>query len=394
MATLITLTLDVEDSLYGNPQIERPAEDTLNTAVTSSSDTSWRFDTYQMWKRGDRAEYVTTDGTAGEIVVLAADHASGADVTVRRAQKRTTAASAYSIGDVFRKNPLYDRTMIARAINETIDSDLAPEAYYRATRQITLADGKKRYDLNASDFEVDQVYQTDTQQTSVGAATFDVTGGASEDLWTRTAYGLAVGDPVRFTAVGTGAEPYAIGVPYWVATVPTANTFQLSATDSTTVLEGTGTDTVGTWTLAKIVQFEYIPFNPALYEVATNQDTTTATQSGVALRLKSWYSVSDALYVTTRVKPSSSAISSLPTELADMVPFGAMARLLSWVPVPARSDLRRTNRVGQGAGASQPFIDAQFYAAKFEEHKRRYKRKLQRDLLAPRKYRTNRVWSG
>ena len=488
MATLATLTLDIEDMLFGLPQVERPVEDTLSTAVTTAADVTWRFTTDTLWRRNDLAEYVrsygaTDSGAAGEIGYITADHGSGTDVTVRRAYKRTSAASPTTIGtatydetggaaedlwttsvahglvagdqafftvagtggtgyaanvgywvasapltttltlsateggaaiagtgdgtgwtiatpaikasSVFRRNPLWDRTMIQRAINECVDNDISPECYYRSNRTQTLADGKKRYDLNASDFAVDQVYQVDTQQTAIGTATFDVTGGASEDLWTTSvAHGLAVGNPVRFTAVGTGAEPYAVGVPYWVATAPSTTTLQLSASDSTTVLEGTGTDSAGTWSIASIVQFEFIPLSSALWEVATNLDTTTATQTGRALRLKSWYSSADTLYYTARTHPSSSAISSLPTEIADMIPYGAMARLLTWAAVPARSDLRRTNRVGEKSGATQPFVDAQVYAAKFEEMKRRYKRKMQRELLAPRRYKSNRVWSG
>ena len=83
------------------------------------------------------------------------------------------------------------------------------------------------------------------------AATFDVTGGALEDLWTSTAHGLAVGDTVQFRAVGTGAEPYAVDTTYYVVNVNDANTFQLSATSGGAVLEGTGTDSAGTWTPQK-----------------------------------------------------------------------------------------------------------------------------------------------
>lgn len=85
--------------------------------------------------------------------------------------------------------------------------------------------------------------------TALGAATFDVTGGASEDLWTLASHGLAVGDKVKFSAVGTGAEPYAVDTFYYVVAAPDGNTFQLSATSGGGVLEGTGTDSSGTWTI-------------------------------------------------------------------------------------------------------------------------------------------------
>jgi len=87
---------------------------------------------------------------------------------------------------------------------------------------------------------------------TAGTCTFDVTGGASEDLWTIVgAHGFAVGDEVQFTAVGTGAEGYAVDTSYWVASIPSTTTFQLSATKSTTVLEGTSADSSGTWTIKK-----------------------------------------------------------------------------------------------------------------------------------------------
>jgi len=86
---------------------------------------------------------------------------------------------------------------------------------------------------------------------TIGAATFDVTGGASEDLWTDAAHGLRVGDKIQFSAVGTGAEPYAISTDYFVVSVPDANTYQLSATKGGSVLEGTGSDSSGTWTVVR-----------------------------------------------------------------------------------------------------------------------------------------------
>jgi len=90
---------------------------------------------------------------------------------------------------------------------------------------------------------------------SLGNATFDVTGGGVEDEWTLAGHGLQVGDRVQFSAVGTGAEPYAVSTDYWVVAVPDANTFQLSASKeharAGTVLEGTGSDSAGVWTIAR-----------------------------------------------------------------------------------------------------------------------------------------------
>ena len=88
---------------------------------------------------------------------------------------------------------------------------------------------------------------------SIGNATFDVTGGALEDLWTLASHGLRTGDRIQFTAVGTGAEPFVVDTDYWVVKND-ANTFQLAATlddaEAGTIIEGTGSDSSGTWTVA------------------------------------------------------------------------------------------------------------------------------------------------
>jgi hypothetical protein len=95
------------------------------------------------------------------------------------------------------------------------------------------------------------MHVSQTWQDTQNYATFDVTGGTSEDLWTSTAHGLVVGDAVQFRAVGTGAEPYAVDTTYYVIAPADANTFTLSATLGGAALEGTGTDSVGTWILQK-----------------------------------------------------------------------------------------------------------------------------------------------
>ncbi len=156
MATLASLTEDVYDMLYGMAQIERPAEDTLTTAVTATTDTTWQFDT-AMWKRGDYAE----DATSGELVVLAADNTVGVDVTVRRGQRNTTALAAYAIGDVFYKNPTYPRHVIERFINETIDGDLWPNVWMVGETTMTYTSGDTTYQMPTDCGDVVQVYQYD-----------------------------------------------------------------------------------------------------------------------------------------------------------------------------------------------------------------------------------------
>lgn len=86
--------------------------------------------------------------------------------------------------------------------------------------------------------------------TSIGNCTYDEAGGGVDDEWTKSTHGLAVGDGVIFTAVGTGATGYAIATKYYVAAVPDSGTFTLSATLGGDAIEGTD-DSVGTWTLVR-----------------------------------------------------------------------------------------------------------------------------------------------
>ncbi len=85
---------------------------------------------------------------------------------------------------------------------------------------------------------------------TLGAATYDETGGASEDLWTLSAHGMDDGQRVQFSAVGTGASGYAADTDYYVVG-STANAFQLSATLGGAAIAGTG-DSAGTWTLGRL----------------------------------------------------------------------------------------------------------------------------------------------
>lgn len=158
MATLATLTDDVFDMIYGIPQIERPAEDTLVGAVSSDSDDTWEFTTPSLWTRGDYAE----DQAAGELVIHALDHPTGGnDTTVRRAQRGTTAASSYATTDVFYKNPVYPRGRVERFINETIDNDLYPYVWNIGKTTVTFAVGDTTYDMPTDCYDVLQVYQND-----------------------------------------------------------------------------------------------------------------------------------------------------------------------------------------------------------------------------------------
>lgn len=162
MATLNSLTLDVFDLLWGVGQIRRPVRDTLATNVDDGTDVEWQFTTDTMWKRGDLAEYWPGTGAEGEIIYHTEDHPSGADTTVIRAQNQTTAvAGGFTAGDEFLKNNPYPAVLIRRFINEVIDTDLAPHVWYRSERTITWDTTVGYYSLNASDFDVEQMYQVD-----------------------------------------------------------------------------------------------------------------------------------------------------------------------------------------------------------------------------------------
>lgn len=83
---------------------------------------------------------------------------------------------------------------------------------------------------------------------SLGSVTVgDATFVASTDTWTSASHGLAVGDSVRFTAVGTSDSGVGLDVTYWVVAA-TTNTFQLSFTPGGSVIDGTE-DSVGTFTV-------------------------------------------------------------------------------------------------------------------------------------------------
>lgn len=380
MATLASLTLDVEDMLYGQTPLQRPDIDTLAAAVASSATTSFRFSEVgtQFWGRGDYAEYDDGAGTAGEVVRLLEDGDDVDFVSVKRGQRQTSAATSFAAGSIFIKNPPFTRTEIQRAINEVIDSDLQNGIWYRSERSIAWTSGRNRYPGNASDFTIERMYQLDTGKSSLGAATYDETGGAAEDLWTLASHGLAVNDTVRFSAAGTGATGYSSGIIYYVASVPSANTFTLSATESGSAIEGTD-DSVGTWTLEKVA-FNYREFPSYYWDYLTNVNTAHES-TGTAVLVHNLYTSDDTIYYVARTRPSSSAIASLPTEIANLVPWGAVARLVGGTAVRHRYD-------PNSAASTTPYVDAEFFRVRFEGMVQETRNRLLRELTPMRKW----VW--
>ena len=368
MATMISLTLDVYDMLFGVAQVQRPTFDTLATQVANSADLEWRFAAPAMWKKNDYAEYWTGDGEANEVVLITEDHPAAADVTVVRAERRSTVEPAtIAIGETFLKNPPITATMIQRAITETIDNDLYSNPYrvfYRSHRTITPVTNDHWYEMNAEDYKVEEVYQLDTTPTTLGAAAYTETGGVTEDMWTLAAHGLAVKDHVRFTAVGTGATGYAVDTDYWVAAVTNVNVFTLSATNGGTAIAGT-TDSTGTWTLAKL--------EPSLSTLNIHRWTehigvsTAMSSTGNSLQLDTWFSDDYPIYYTARTRPTTALVASLPSDIADLVPWGAMARLIGSVSVRDRADPKRRS---ERDAPHQPFADSEFFRSRFLDMKK------------------------
>ena len=253
MATLATLTDDVLDMIYGIPQIERPAEDTLVNTVDAANDVTWELTTPTMWNRGDYAE----DQAAGELVVMSTDHpAAGNDVTVRRGQRGTTAPSSYATTDVFYKNPVYPRGRVERFINETIDNDLFPYVWNIGETTLSYTAGDTTYEMPTDCEEVTAVYQYD----------LDSTG--------------------KFFPIDTKA-------------------------------------------------WEYVPV------VASGASTNLNF-----LRLVSVFDDTATVYVTYKQKPLSSAISTMNSSLASIVPWAVVGKLLAGTRiVPARTEPGRATPV-------------------------------------------------
>lgn len=361
MATLASLTLDVEEMLLGVAQIERPWEDSLSTQVTDAADTTWRFTSYNGWKLNDYCEVLDTTGAADEIVILAADAVVG-DTTVRRAQRGSTVhTGAIAAATGIRKNPAYPRVTIARFIGDCIDTMLWPNVWYRAQRSLTWDNDSGYYSLTATDFDVEEMYQLDLSGKTVGAATF----ANATDTWTLASHGLIVGDHVRFTSANGSATPaeYAIDTDYWVLTVPTADTFTIGITaDAASAVNGLANSTAG-WTLERRLP-SYHPFPRGWWALQTE---SPARSTDRILRVFRSYSPDETIYYTVKAKPSSSAISSLPAQLAAAVPWGACALLLGGTrAAPMRTDPKRMP-ANDAFPTGQFVADSRYFLAMFSE---------------------------
>jgi hypothetical protein len=361
MATLASLTLDVEEMLLGVAQIERPWEDSLSTQVTDAADTTWRFTSYSGWKLNDYCEVLDTTGAADEIVILAADATAG-DTTVRRAQRGSTVhTGAIAAATGIRKNPAYPRVTIARFINDCVDTMLWPHVWYRTQRSLTYDEDAGYYTLAAADFDVEEMFQLDLSGKTLGTASF----ANATDRWTLAAHGLIVGDHVRFTSKGGSATPaeYDIDTDYWVLTVPSTSTFTLGLTaDASTPVNGLA-DSTANWTVERRLP-SYHPFPRGWW--ATQTDSPARSTDRI-LRVFRCYTPDETIYYTTKTKPLSSAISSIPDQLAAAVPWGACALLLGGTrAAPMRTDPKRMPP-NDAFPAGQFVADSRYFLAMFSE---------------------------
>lgn len=137
------------------------------------------------------------------------------------------------------------------------------------------------------------------------------------------------------------------------------------------------------------------PFPRGWYEIETNLDTGMVA-SGVAMRLARWYDTTEDVYYTTRRQPAVEDIASFPTELLDLIPWGAAARLFAMAAPPQRIDPTRGLQVAQGVSANQPFADATYFRQEFERMKNQYRRFLLRQMPPQPAYRRGpqQVWRG
>lgn len=380
MATLASLTLDCLDMLYGQTPHSRPDLDTLATAVADAADTLWQFNQAgnQFWARGDYAERFLGTGVASEVVLLLEDHdTAAADVEVLRAQRRTTAAGGFAAGDAFLRNPPFTHTEIQKEINAVVDSDLQVGLWYRQTRKFSVETGRNRYPLEAGDFQVERLYQADTQQTEIGAASFT----AADNRWTLTDHGLSVGDAVRFTSDGGDPEPteYTTGTVYWVVAVPTTSTFELSKTEGGSTLGGANNST-DDWTVATVGVFNFREIDVHGYEVIS-EVTSEIEPTGRALLVRSYWSADAPLYAVVRSRPDSTAIADLPSDIAAMIPWGTLSRLTGGTVSRQRYGTDDTSR------STISFADSEFFRLRFEDMVDRYKTKLLTDLQPARRFR-------
>lgn len=156
MVTRADLILRIEDMLYGMARVERPSEDVVTLASASATSMTVTSGLEELWQRGTYGEVAPAEGSEGEVVIVAADAASGS-ATVRRGQRGTTAASATS--QPARIDPLYPRKVISDFIDQTIVDDLYPHVWYHSKRSLSWVDQDYTYDLADEDYHVVAVYQ-------------------------------------------------------------------------------------------------------------------------------------------------------------------------------------------------------------------------------------------
>jgi hypothetical protein len=154
LVTRADLILRIEDFIYGMGEVERPLEDVITLADTTT--TTMTVANINVWKQSRYGEVVPADGSEGELVICAADAAAGA-VTVRRGQRGTVAAAA--AGLVARVNPKFTRKMISERIDEVITDALHPHVWYHSKRSLTFTDQDYIYDLADEDWMVIDIYQ-------------------------------------------------------------------------------------------------------------------------------------------------------------------------------------------------------------------------------------------
>jgi hypothetical protein len=90
---------------------------------------------------------------------------------------------------------------------------------------------------------------------TISSGTADFT--QADDTWTTaSAHGLNVGDSLEFTSSDANPSEYSTGVTYYVVTVDTTTTFQLSTTPGGSVLAGT-VDSGASWGYDALTSFEW-----------------------------------------------------------------------------------------------------------------------------------------
>lgn len=103
----------------------------------------------------------------------------------------------------------------------------------------------------------------------LGNATFDVAGGAEDDLWSLAAHGLVTGQPIYFDAIGTGCTVFVADTTYYVIRIA-AGTFQLASTAANALatvpvqIEDTA-DSIGNWSVT--VRPGWFKIDPGANEV-------------------------------------------------------------------------------------------------------------------------------